>query len=107
MRTGIPALGHWRQGEHPAAYSDSAIEATVFRIREPIHVVRKTQDSALGVALGGTFGSNNADGIVNLRSTGQHEVGSECWSETSRRILGDVGKFAPRLELGCELFAIH
>jgi len=36
-------------------------------------------------------------GIVNLRSTGQHEVGSECWSETIRRILGDVGKFPPRL----------
>jgi len=46
-------------------------------------------------------------GIVNLLSTGQHEVGSECWSETSRRILGDVGKFAPRLEPGCELFAIN
>ena len=45
--------------------------------------------------------------IVNLRSTRQHEVGSECWSETSRRILGDVGKFAPRLEPGCELFAIN
>lgn len=59
-RAPIPALGHWRQGDRVPAYSANAIEAAVFSIREPLHIVRKNETAPFGVALGGSFGDADA-----------------------------------------------
>lgn len=60
-RAAFPSLGHWRPGQHTAAYSAQAINEAIHCIREPIHIVRETDDGAFGVALGGAFGAGAPD----------------------------------------------
>jgi hypothetical protein len=54
-----------------------------------------------------SYDGRTGEGIVNLPRVRRQEVRSEEWSESSRRILGDFGEFAPCNEPGCELFAIE
>jgi hypothetical protein len=46
-------------------------------------------------------------GIVNLPRVGRHDGRCDDWSESSRRILGEFGEFAPFNEPGCELCSIE
>jgi hypothetical protein len=47
------------------------------------------------------------DGIVDLPRVKRHDGRCDDWSESSRRISGEFGEFAPCNEPGCELFAIE
>jgi hypothetical protein len=46
-------------------------------------------------------------GFVNLPRVRRHDGEYDCCSESSRRILGEFGEFAPCNEPGCEFFAIE
>jgi hypothetical protein len=50
---------------------------------------------------------NPRDGFVNLPRVRRHDGEYDCCSESSRRILGEFGEFAPCNEPGCEFFAIE
>jgi hypothetical protein len=45
-------------------------------------------------------------GVVNLPRMRRHGGRCDDWSESDRRILGELGEFAPCNEPGSELFAI-
>ena len=53
------------------------------------------------------LGSSAQYGFVNLPRVRRHDGEYDCCSESSRRILGEFGEFAPCNEPGCEFFAIE
>ncbi|KZM74934.1 2-nitropropane dioxygenase [Nocardia terpenica] len=57
-----PATVGWRPGEHRPAFSPADLVVSAQRIREPVHIISRTSDGALGIGRGGAL---TTDGHVN------------------------------------------
>lgn len=59
-RADLPVIGHWNADGGAVTTTIQAMHSAVARVREPIHVVRRSPGAPLALASGGSFGSEPA-----------------------------------------------